>query len=63
MKHDAAEVKTRFQQRVGDISFWKSELDLKLAELKEAIDEVECQRDRVIQALAGKYAIAHVETN
>ena len=53
LKQDAQEVKTRFQQRVGDIAFWKSELDLKLAELKEAIEEVECQRDRVSHALAG----------
>ena len=54
LKQDVAEVKTRFQQRVGDIAFWKSELDLKLAELKEAIDEVECHRDRINHALTSK---------
>ena len=50
-KKDAQEVRTRFQERVGDISFWKSELEAKLTELKEDISNVEVQRDRVGQAL------------
>ena len=33
-KQDAQEVDTRFKQRVGDIAFWKSELEGKLAEIK-----------------------------
>ncbi len=52
-KHDAKEVEERFRQRVGDIAFWKSELDSKLSELKSGLDEAESQAGRVEQALAG----------
>ncbi len=51
-RHDAQEVDTRFRQRVGDIDFWKSELDKKLTELKDALEEAEEQKDRADQALA-----------
>ena len=51
-RRDAQEVDTRFRQRVGDIDFWKSELESKLGELKDALDEVDSQRIRVEKALA-----------
>ena len=41
----------RFRQRVGDIAFWKTELDGKLAGLKDLIDDLDSQRIRVEQAL------------
>lgn len=50
-KQDQGDVGERFRQRVGDISFWKSELDSKLGELKEHLDELDSQRIRVKQAL------------
>lgn len=37
---------------MGDVAFWKVELDGKLAELKDSLEEITCQRDRVHQALA-----------
>ena len=37
---------------MGDIDFWKSELDKKLGELKEHLDELDSQHIRVRQALA-----------
>jgi hypothetical protein len=51
-QRDAEEVDTRFRQRVGDIDFWKSELESKLAEMKNALDEIDSQRIRVESALA-----------
>ena len=51
-RRDAEEVDTRFRQRVGDIDFWKSELESKLGEMKNALDEVDSQRIRVEKALA-----------
>jgi hypothetical protein len=36
-RRDAEEVDTRFRQRVGDIDFWKSELDSKLRDMKTAL--------------------------
>ena len=51
VKQDAKEVDARFRQRVGDIAFWKSELDGKLAELKDNLDDLDSQRIRVEQAL------------
>ena len=50
-KQDQSEVKERFRQRVGDISFWKTELQKKLGELKTHLDELESQHIRVKQAL------------
>ncbi len=43
----------RFRQRVGDISFWKSELEAKLGEVKSAADDADSLAGRVEQALAG----------
>ena len=51
-RRDAEEVDTRFRQRVGDIDFWKSELEKKLSELKNALDGSDSQRIRVEKALA-----------
>ena len=42
---------TRFRQRVGDIAFWKSELEGKLADLKREIEAVECKHIRVAAGL------------
>ena len=39
-KQDQSDVSQRFKQRVGDIDFWKTELDKKLGELKEHLDEL-----------------------
>lgn len=50
-KQDQNDVGERFKQRVGDISFWKSELDSKLAELKEHLDELDSQHIRVRMGL------------
>ena len=50
-KQDQNEVSERFKQRVGDISFWKTELQKKLAELKTHLDELESQHIRVNHAL------------
>lgn len=50
-KHDQVEVGARFKQRVGDIAFWKSELEAKLGELKDHLDELDSQHVRVEQAL------------
>lgn len=36
---DSKEVEAKFRQRVGDIAFWKEELDKKLAELKVMIQD------------------------
>lgn len=47
------EVDTRFKQRVGDIDFWKSELESKLAEMKESLDAADSQRIRLEKALVG----------
>jgi hypothetical protein len=33
-------VEVKLQLRVGDVEFWKGELDNKLAQLKEEIEEV-----------------------
>ncbi len=56
------EVGTRFQQRVGDIDFWKSELAAKLTDLKDAVETCESTRVRVDQALAAcSPALAAVE--
>lgn len=49
-KQDQSDVGERFKQRVGDISFWKSELDKKLGELKEHLEELDSQHIRVRQA-------------
>ena len=51
LKQDQSDVGERFKQRVGDISFWKSELDSKLAELKEHLDELDSQHIRVRMGL------------
>ena len=53
LRQDATEEKERFRQRVGDIDFWKSELEKKLSELKEAIEAGESEAGRVNHALAG----------
>lgn len=50
-KQDAREVDTRFRQRVGDIEFWKTELENKLSELKDGLEEAESQKARVDMAL------------
>ena len=50
-RQDAREVDTRFKQRVGDIDFWKSELENKLTELKDGLEEAESQKARVDMAL------------
>ena len=42
---------TRFKQRVGDIAFWKSELEGKLADLKREIEAVECKHIRIAAGL------------
>ena len=34
------EVEVKLRQRVGDVDFWRGELDNKLAQLKEEIEEV-----------------------
>jgi hypothetical protein len=49
-KQDTSEVGNRFKQRVGDIAFWKTELEAKLGELKEHLDELDEQHIRVNQA-------------
>ena len=54
-RQDEKEVDTRFRQRVGDIAFWKAELEGKLATLKEAVDGVESQHVRTEQALGKKF--------
>ena len=48
---DEKELGARFEQRVGDITFWRKELDEKLAELKEELDEMHSQHLRVDTAL------------
>lgn len=53
VKHDEREVDARFKQRVGDIAFWKGELDLKLGELEERLEDERAQCVRVESALAG----------
>ena len=50
-QQDEKEVDTRFKQRVGDIAFWKSELEGKLADLKREIEAVECKHIRVAAGL------------
>ena len=50
-KQDQSDVVARFKQRVGDISFRKSELDKKLGELKEHLEELDAQHIRVMHAL------------
>ena len=50
-RQDAREVDTRFKQRVGDIEFWKGELENKLSELKDGLEEAESQKARVDMAL------------
>jgi tektin-1 len=50
-RQDAKEVETRFRQRVGDIDFWKSELEKKLSNLKDTLEEADEQKSRVDQAL------------
>ena len=50
-RQDAREVDTRFKQRVGDIEFWKGELENKLTELKDGLEEAESQKARVDMAL------------
>ena len=45
-RQDEQEVDTRFKQRVGDIAFWKSELEGKLGDLKQALDAAESQHIR-----------------
>ena len=50
-RQDAREVDTRFRQRVGDIEFWKTELENKLSELKDGLEEAESQKARVDMAL------------
>ncbi len=52
-RHDAREVEARFRQRVGDIEFWKKELEQKLAELKDGTENLDSQLDRVESALSG----------
>ena len=37
---DVTEVDVKLHLRVGDVEFWKGELDNKLAQLKDEIDEV-----------------------
>ena len=51
-KQDQSDVKERFKQRVGDISFWKAELQKKLGGLKTHLDELESQHIRVQQAFS-----------
>lgn len=51
-RQDEQEVDTRFKQRVGDIAFWKSELEAKLGDLKESIDAAESQHIRAEHALS-----------
>jgi len=46
LKQDSKEVEARFRQRVGDIEFWKNELEAKLAELKTEVEEMESQAER-----------------
>eukprot|EP00095_Tigriopus_kingsejongensis_P002765 maker-scaffold845_size89356-snap-gene-0.17 protein:Tk02765 transcript:maker-scaffold845_size89356-snap-gene-0.17-mRNA-1 annotation:"cathepsin d" len=53
VKQDHKEVQVRFRQRVGDIGFWKSELDTRLGTLKGVLEEMESQNVRVSQALSG----------
>lgn len=48
---DKVEVDTRFKQRVGDIAFWKSELENKLADLKLEVEAVEAQNVRLEHAI------------
>ena len=50
-QQDGQEVDTRFKQRVGDIAFWKSELEGKLADLKREIEAVECKHIRIAAGL------------
>ena len=50
-QQDEKEVDTRFKQRVGDIAFWKSELEGKLADLKREIEAVECKHIRIAAGL------------
>ena len=50
-RQDEKEVDTRFKQRVGDIAFWKSELEGKLADLKREIEAVECKHIRLATGL------------
>ena len=50
-QQDEKEVDTRFRQRVGDIAFWKSELEGKLADLKREIEAVECKHIRIAAGL------------
>lgn len=52
VKQDEKEVDTRFRQRVGDIDFWKGELQAKLTDLKSALEDAYSQRSRVEHALA-----------
>ncbi|TRY72309.1 hypothetical protein TCAL_03139 [Tigriopus californicus] len=51
VKQDHKEVQVRFRQRVGDIGFWKSELDNRLTTLKSLLDEMDSQSIRLGQAL------------
>lgn len=46
-------MEARFRQRVGDIEFWKGELEAKLAELKDVAGNLDSQAGRVEQALVG----------
>ena len=39
MDKEQTEVDVKLQLRVGDVEFWKGELDNKLAQLKEEIEE------------------------
>ena len=39
MDKEQTEVDVKLQLRVGDVEFWKGELDNKLAQIKEEIEE------------------------
>ncbi|XP_040568223.1 tektin-1 [Lepeophtheirus salmonis] len=50
-KQDEKELTSRFKSRVGDIKFWQSELNLKLAKLRDELEELECQKNRVSKGI------------
>ena len=50
-RQDNKEVDVRFRQRVGDIAFWKAELEAKLTALKDVLDDVDSQKIRCDHAL------------
>jgi hypothetical protein len=41
-------VEVKLQLRVGDVEFWKGELDNKIAQLKEEIEEVGAWRPNLM---------------